>query len=143
MVTMVPMTPIVGLKVAISGASCAPVTVKEVVVVVAEPVDVVTVIGPDSAPAGTDVTIRVAVAEIIVAGVPLNVIVFSFNVSLKPVPCMVTDVPDGPPLGVNSMIETTKELFRSTERKLLTESYEYMPVSPRGFTTALSLPRSS
>ena len=113
MVTAVPGTP-GGLNAAMAGASGAAVTVKGPVLV-AEPVGVVTVIGPDAAPAGTVVTIRVAVAEITAAGTPLNVTVFSPGVSLNPVPCTVTDVPTGALFGVNSMIETTEELCRAIE----------------------------
>ena len=88
-VTAVPGTPTVGLNAAMVGTSGAAVTVKGVVLV-AEPVGVVTVIGPDAAPDGTVVTIRVAVAETTVAGTPLKVTVFSPGVSLNPVPCIVT-----------------------------------------------------
>ena len=122
MVTAVPGTPMVGLNAAMAGTSGAAVTVKRVVLV-AEPVGVVTVIGPDAAPDGTVVTIRVAVAEITVAGMPLNVTAFSLGVSLNPVPCIVTDVPTGALFGVNSMIETTEELRRSIESRLPTASY--------------------
>ena len=51
-VTAVPGTPTVGLNAAMAGTSGAAVTVKGVVLV-AEPVGVVTVIGPDAAPDGT------------------------------------------------------------------------------------------
>jgi hypothetical protein len=98
------------------------VTVKGVVLV-AEPVGVLTVIGPDAAPNGTVAAIRVAVAEIAAAGMPLNMIVFSLGVSLKPVPRIVTDVPTGALFGMNSMIETTEELCRSIESRLPTASY--------------------
>jgi hypothetical protein len=111
----------VGLNAAMAGASGAVVTVKGVVLV-AEPVGVVTMIGPDTAPDGTAVTIRVAVAEITIAGIPLNLTAFSPGVSLNPVPCIVTDVPTGALFGVNSMIETTEELCRAIESRFPTAS---------------------
>ena len=77
--------PMVGLNSAMAGASGAAVTVKGVVLV-AEPVGVVTLIGPDAAPDGTVVTICVEVAEITAAGTPLNVTVFWLAVALNPVP---------------------------------------------------------
>ena len=81
-VTPVPGTPMVGVNAAMTGASGAAVTVKGVVLV-AEPVGVVTVIGPDAAPDGTVVTMRVTVAEMTAAGLPLNVTTFSLDVSLN------------------------------------------------------------
>jgi hypothetical protein len=116
MVTAVPGTPMVGVNAAMAGTSGAAVTVKGVVLR-AEPVGVVTMISPDAAPGGTVVTIRVAVAEITVAGTPLNVSAFSPGASLNPVPCTVTDVPTGALFGVNSMIETTEELCRAIESR--------------------------
>jgi len=53
---------------------------------VAEPVGVVTMIGPVVAPTGTVVTSWVAVAEVTAATMPLNVTVFWLAVVLNPVP---------------------------------------------------------
>jgi hypothetical protein len=78
MVTLVPEAPIVGVKlVIVGGAAGAPafVTVNDAVLV-AEPLDVVTVITPVVALPGTLVTIWVVVATVTVADVPLNVTVF-------------------------------------------------------------------
>jgi hypothetical protein len=74
MVTLVPATPIVGVNPVIVGAPGVPTT--NAVLLVAVPAGEVTLIGPVVAPAGTEVTIRVAVAEVIVAVTPLNVTVF-------------------------------------------------------------------
>jgi hypothetical protein len=90
---------------------------------VADPVGVVTLIGPEAVPDGTVVTTRVAVAEITAAGRPLNVTAFSPGVSLKPAPWIVTDAPTGALFGVNSIIETTEELRRSIESRFPTKSY--------------------
>ncbi len=76
------------------------VTVKGVVVV-AVPLVVVTLMAPVDAPAGTTATICVAVLELIVAGVPLNL------TDVAPpsvVPLMVTDAPIGPLDGANEVI---------------------------------------
>jgi hypothetical protein len=112
----------VGLNPVMAGASGAPVTVKGILLVT-EPIDVVTVIGPVVAPAGTLVTIRVVVAEITVAGTPSNATEFWLGVVLNPVPCIVTEIPTGALFGVSSMIETTEELCRSIESRLPTPSY--------------------
>ena len=74
MVTLVPATPIVGVNPVIVGAPGVPTT--NAVLLVADPAGEVTLIGPVVAPAGTEVTIRVAVAEVTVAATPLNVTVF-------------------------------------------------------------------
>jgi len=73
-VTDVPTEPIVGVKLVIVGAPVSP-TTKETVLV-AFPPGALTVIGPVVAPAGTVVVMRVAVAEITVAAVPLKVMEF-------------------------------------------------------------------
>src|SRR5262249_24231154 len=111
-VTAAPGATMAGPKAAMAGTSGAAVTVKRVALV-AEPVGVVMVIGPVTAPDGTVTTISVAVTEATVAGMPLNVTVFSPGVLLNPVPCTVIDVPTGALSGVNSMIETTEDLHRS------------------------------
>src|ERR1041384_1000981 len=81
--SMLEATPIVGLNPVIVGASRF--TLKSEVLV-AEPVGVITEIGPVDAPAGTEVTNCVALAEITDALTPLNWIVFSVATVLKPVP---------------------------------------------------------
>jgi hypothetical protein len=72
------------VKLEIVGAEL-PLTVKDVVLV-AVPLGVVMVIGPVVAPEGTLVTIRVKVAEVTVAAIPLNATVFWLAVALNPVP---------------------------------------------------------
>ena len=74
-VTAVPGVPMVGVNPVIVGAPVEAVTVNESILV-AEPAGAVTVIGPVVAPEGTVVTICVAVAEVTVAVVPLNLTVF-------------------------------------------------------------------
>jgi hypothetical protein len=74
-VTAVPAAPIVGVKEVIVGAPDAAETLNEVALV-AEPVGLVTAIGPVVAPLGTLVTISVLLAESTVAAVPLKVTVF-------------------------------------------------------------------
>ncbi len=71
------------------------------VALVAVPPAVVTVILPVVAPAGTVVTIWVAVLDVIVAVVPLN---FTEVAPVRFVPVMVTVVPTGPELGLNDVI---------------------------------------
>jgi hypothetical protein len=64
---------------------------------------ILTSIGPLVAPTGT-VTVRlVPVDAVMVAGTPLNETVFEKGV-LKLVPVMLTDVPIGPPAGVNEVM---------------------------------------
>jgi hypothetical protein len=70
-VTVVPGAPEAGLKLEIVGP-VEVVTVKGELEVL-EPPGAVTVIGPLEAPAGTTATICVALAEVMDAGVPLNV----------------------------------------------------------------------
>jgi len=76
-VTAEPTTPIVGVTLVIVGAAVVllVITVKDVLLV-AEPLGVVTAIGPVVAPLGTITNSWMAVAEVTVAGVPLNVTVF-------------------------------------------------------------------
>ena len=70
MVTGVPTVPIVGLNPVIVGAPGVPTT--KGVLLVAVPAGEVTLIGPVLAPDGTEVTMRVAVAEVTVAATPLK-----------------------------------------------------------------------
>jgi len=81
--SMLEAIPMVGLNPVIVGASRF--TLKDEVLV-AEPVGVITEIGPVDAPAGTEVTNCVALAEITGALTPLNSIVFWLATVLKPVP---------------------------------------------------------
>ena len=104
-VTEVPGVPIAGLKPVIVGAPVDPATAKAALLVV-EPDGVVMLIGPVAAPAGTLVTICVAVAEITVAATPLNLTVFWLAVVENPVPKIVTGAPTSPLFSVNSRIET-------------------------------------
>src|SRR5574337_1960487 len=118
MVTAVPDTPMAGVKPVIVGALHPP-TVKGVVLV-ADPAGAVTLIGPVVAPAGTVVTICVAVAETTEAATPLKVTVFWLAVALNPVPEIVTEVPAAPHFGVKSMMETSDALWREIESRLPT-----------------------
>src|SRR6266481_1723187 len=95
-VTLVPTTPIVGVKlVIVGGAFPAAVTVKDVAVVKV-PAGVVTTIGPVVAPDGTVAIIWFAVADVTVAVELLKETVFWLIVALNPVPVIVTVVPTGP-----------------------------------------------
>ena len=62
------------------------------------------------------------VDEATVAEAPLKVTVFWLGVVLNPVPKIVTVVPTGPLSGVNSIIDTTDELWRVIESRLPTAS---------------------
>jgi hypothetical protein len=107
-VTDVPAVPVVGVNPVIVGAPVEVVTMKAAALV-ADPVGVVRPIGPVVAPEGTLVVIWVTVAEATVAATPLKVTVFWLAVVENPVPKIVTDVPTGLLLGVNSTIETWEE----------------------------------
>jgi len=120
--TAVPGVPIVGLKLVIPGR-LELVTVKGVLLV-ADPLGVVTSISPVVAPLGTLATICVLVDEITVAAVPLNITVFWLAVALNPVPDMVTKVPMGPPWGVKLATEVVEDANRVTDRRLPMASYE-------------------
>jgi hypothetical protein len=122
MVTVVPGAAIVGVKLVIVGAPLVAVTVKALLLV-ADPAGAVTPIVPVVAPAGTETTRLVAVADVTVAAVPLKVTALLAGVELKPVPWMVTTVPTGPVLGWKSMIETVDEAYRVTDSRLPTASY--------------------
>jgi hypothetical protein len=92
--------PIVGVKLVIVGVPFDAVMVKGVEGVT-DPAGLVTVIVPVVAPEGTVVTIWFAVADVIVAAVPLKLTVSWLRVVLKAVPEIVTTVPTGPVFGVN------------------------------------------
>lgn len=95
MVTLVPIAPLVGVKLVILG-----VTVKLLLLVPVNP-PTVTVIVPDIAPLGTATTNCVVVAEVgVAAAVPLNMTVLLALVALKLVPVMVTEVATAPLVGV-------------------------------------------
>jgi len=96
-VTLVPAGPLLGVKLAIVGGL---ITVK-LPVLLAVPAEVVTLIGPVAAPAGTVAVIAVAELTVKLALVPLN----STDVApVKFVPLIVTLVPAGPLLGVKLAI---------------------------------------
>lgn len=120
--TAVPALPMTGVKLVMIGAPPEAATVKGVLLL-AEPVGVVTLISPVMAPVGTLAIICVAVAELTAAVTPLNLMVFWLAVVLNPVPERVTVVFTGPLFGVNSMIETCDEGLREIERILPTASY--------------------
>jgi len=85
MVTDVPAIPIEGVKPVIVGAPVGAPTTKAAELV-AVPRGLVTVIGPVVAPAGTEVTNWLMVADVTGAAVPLNCTVFCDGVGLNPVP---------------------------------------------------------
>src|SRR5262249_13493269 len=120
-VTALPTVPITGLKPETVGAPGLAKTVK-FVALVAVPAGAVTVIGPVVAPAGTVVTICVAVAEVIVAAVPLKVTESWLAVGLNADPLIVTVAPTTALDGVNAMIDTWDELRRPIARMLPTAS---------------------
>ncbi|HYR17113.1 MAG TPA: hypothetical protein VEQ67_23290, partial [Mycobacterium sp.] len=93
MVTLVPTGPVVGVKLEIVGGLM---TVK-LPVLLAVPPEVVTLIGPVAAPAGTVAVIAVAELTVKLALVPLNRTALA---PVKFVPLMVTLVPTGPVVGV-------------------------------------------
>jgi len=85
---------------------------------VADPLALVTVIGPVTAPAGTAVTSVVVVAEVTAAGVPTKPTAFCDGFAIKPVPKMVTVSPTLPCVGVKETIETCDEVLRVTDNRL-------------------------
>jgi hypothetical protein len=93
MVTLVPTGPLLGVKLVIVGGLE---TVK-LLALLAVPAEVVTLIGPVIAPAGTVAVIAVAEFTVKPALVPLNRTAVA---PVKFVPLMVTLVPTGPLLGV-------------------------------------------
>lgn len=106
-VTESPGPAITGLTFVITGPVAATVNDEALV---ADPVGLVTLIGPLVAPAGTVATSFVDDADVTVADVPLNRTVFCDGVALKPVPKIETDDPTGAAFGVNSKIETIDAL---------------------------------
>jgi len=116
-VTAVPDTPIVGVKLVIVGSPLELVTIKEELLV-AVPAGDVTEIFPVVAVAGTLVTSVVAVAEVMVAATPLNFTLLLTLVVLNPVPFRVTVEPIGPLVGVNSMMEIDDDAFWEMPRML-------------------------
>src|SRR5437764_398983 len=97
MVTLVPTGPLLGVKLEIVGGLM---TVK-LAALLAVPSEVVTLIGPLVAPAGTVAVIAVAEPTVKLALVPLNSTALA---PVKLVPLMVTLVPTGPLLGVKLVI---------------------------------------
>ena len=102
MVTLVPTAPLVGVKLAIVGAT------KKLVALVAGPAGDVTLSGPVVAPAGTVVWIAVSDVTVNVALTPLNATAVA---PVKLVPLTVTLIPTAPPVGAKLVIfgSTTKE----------------------------------
>ena len=115
-VTAVPAGPIAGAKPETVGALLGPTTNDAALVAV--PFGDVTLIDPVVAPAGTCATSCVADADVTTAATPLNLTVFAAVVVPNPVPLMVTAVPDGPPLGVNSTIPTEPAFVRVIDNML-------------------------
>ena len=106
--TEVPLVPIVGVKLLIVGA--LELTTVKLVALEIDPAGEVTLIKPVVAPEGTLVTILVAVDEVTVAAVPLNVTVLLLGVVLNAVPQIVTEVPIVPLPGVNAISDIDAEL---------------------------------
>jgi hypothetical protein len=79
------------------------------VALVADPEGVVTLIGPDVAPAGTVTTTSVPDDDATTPALPPNVTVFWLGVALNPVPAIVTGVPTGPAPGEKVMTETVDD----------------------------------
>lgn len=96
MVTVVPSAPLSGVKLEMVGDAT---TTKLVALVRVTPL-VVTVIGPDAAPEGTEVVILVAFEDATVALIPLNDTV---GEALKFVPVIMTTAPGAPLKGLNSV----------------------------------------
>jgi hypothetical protein len=90
-VTLTPTAPIVGENPVMVGADDT--NTVNGSVLMADPAGVVTEMVPLVAPTGTLVTSWVAVADVTVAAVPLNVTEFCDGTALKPVPEMTTVVP--------------------------------------------------
>jgi len=107
-VTAVPAVAIGGLRPVIVGGPLTLVTVKGALLD-ADPVGVVTLMGPVEAATGTGATICVAVDDVTVVGVPLKLTTFWLGVALNPVPDMVTVAPTGPLCGENSMTDTVED----------------------------------
>src|SRR4249920_1658971 len=64
--------------------------------VVAVPLTLLTVIGPLTAPEGTDATSECGVASVMAAGVPLKLTAFCAGLEMKPAPKIVTASPTRP-----------------------------------------------
>ena len=118
----VPAVAVVGVKLVIVGTP-APVATVKFEAEVAVPAGVVTLIVPVVPPVGTVATIWVAVADTIVAEVPLKLTESWLIVVLKPVPVIVTDVPTGPLFGVKFRIDVWLEVERFIASRLPTGSY--------------------
>ena len=102
-VTLLPTAPLVGVKLAIVGAT------RKLVALVAVPAGDVTLSGPVVAPAGTVVWIAVSDVTVNVALTPLNATAVA---PLKLVPLTVTLIPTAPLVGAKLVIfgSTTKEV---------------------------------
>lgn len=105
-VTVVPVAPMVGVKLLMVGALSEAPPARKLVPLVALPSGEVTLIGPVVTPIGAVTTNLLEVAELTVAPSPLNLTVFALAVALNPVPVIVTPVPFVPVCGVKSIIET-------------------------------------
>jgi hypothetical protein len=102
-VTLVPIAPLAGVKLAIVGGG---ITVKPVALV-AVPPGVVTLIGPFVVPAGTLASILVDVTTTSAVAVPLNVTVTPTGLWVNPVPLIITICPIRPLSGVKLVIVGT------------------------------------
>src|SRR5436309_6107114 len=99
-VTEVPTGPLIGLNARMTGAP-GEVTVK-LITLVALPSESVMAIGPVVAPDGTVAVIWMLESTVKAAAVPLKVTAVATLASSKPFPVMMTEVPTGPVIGLNS-----------------------------------------
>src|SRR5687768_2287979 len=92
--------------------------------VTALPLALLTASGPVLAPVGTVTTSVLAVAVVMVPGVPLKLTLFSAGFGTKPEPKIVTLSPALPRVGVKAMTRNCDESPRDTESRFPAGSYE-------------------
>ena len=128
-VTGVPITPEVGLKLVMLGAA----DTVNVTALLAIP-DTVTMTGPVVAPVGTGATMLVELQLVGLAAVPLNVTVLAPCVVPKFVPVMVTDVPTSPSAGDRLVMPGTGRMVKLTPLldTPLTVTMTFPEVAPAG-----------
>lgn len=127
-VTLVPTTPLIGLKLVMEGS-----TVKLEELVASCPLTV-TVIGdgPAVTPAGTEVVILVVVEDVTVAAMPFIVTALLAGVVLNPVPVIVTLVPTMPLDGAKDVITgagiKTKPVWVAVPPGVITDTLPEVPL---------------
>jgi len=129
MVIAVPAVPIVGVNSAMDGGLGPPAVTVNDSLLVADPFNEITVTVPLVAPKGTVATTEFALAELIVAAVPLKLTESRLVVGLNPDPEIVIWVPTGPSSGDISEIDVDElpppppvPLFVVIERRFPTAS---------------------